>query len=221
MGLFIHSNLETILLQKRLTEMERTSEISTGLLILKKMLDQGQKPKNSIDTLDKLERLLPFLPEHQREHVLDQIVRPLLETASVESLTHKQGEESFLEVSIDLAGAPSDFEVEYQMMINRGDATPMSDTMILKYQQKKAQEAQARMEQLAEQQEKEKKEAQQHMIKKVEKQWNNLKLDTVPPKRQIALISYFLRINRFKSSQDYPILQKAKDMLKHLQSKST
>ena len=66
-----------------------------------------------------------------------------------------------------------------------------------------------------------KKEARQRMVKKIETQWRNLKLDTVPPQRQIALISYFLRINRFKSSQDYPIIQQAKDMLKQLKSKST
>ena len=220
MGLFIHSNLESILLHKRLTELERTSEISTGLLVLKQMLDQGQKPANRFDTLATLERLLPFIPDHQREYVLDQIVRPLLTSESDEGTLSSELPSQIIEAVNNAAieGTPSDFEVEYQMMISNRDTNLINESTLLQYKQRKQQESQAREEKIEQKREMQREQAREKLVDRLEKHWAKAKIETAPVNRQANLLRQFLLFHRSNIVQEHPLIQKAKERLKQLES---
>ena len=56
MGLFINSKLQSLNIHKRLTELEKLSEISTGILALKSMVEGGDKLENRQAALENLSR---------------------------------------------------------------------------------------------------------------------------------------------------------------------
>jgi hypothetical protein len=223
MGLFIHSNLESILFHKRLTELERTSEIATGLLVLKQMLDQGQRPANRFDTLATLERLLPFIPEHQRDYVLDQIVRPLLVEGSDEASAPVEQMQEHLNTleSQQVEGGSSDFEVEYQIMIAKGDHSSVHESSLLHYKYKKQKEADARQEKVEQRRVEQQNKTRENLTHKLEKHWNTLNVEKAPTERKPMLLKQFLIVHRSQLIQDHPLIQNARAQLNQLESKST
>ena len=220
MGLFIHSNLEAILFHKRLTELERTAEISTGLLVLKQMLDQGQKPADRFETLATLERLLPFIPEHQRDYVLDQIVRPLLTREDMEGnlpFGHQEGDHEILH-ALESVGASSDFEMEYQITLSRSDSNVIGSGTLFQYEQKKMEEADLREEKIKQRRENQQSQAQIQQTAKLERHWGKLKVESASARDQTRLLRKFLIFHRSPLVQDHPLIKKAKERLSQLES---
>ena len=119
MGLFINSQLQSLNIHKRLTELEKLSEISTGILALKSMVEGGDKLSNRQAALENLSRILPMLSATQQKYVVDEIFTPLLNDASDPSLGEFSTKEFDPEYEQELEGASSDYEMEFQLKLNK------------------------------------------------------------------------------------------------------
>ena len=120
MGLFINSNLHTLSMHKRLTELEKLSEISTGILALKAMVEGGEDLSGRQMALDNLARMLPMLTPTQQKFVLDEIFAPLLAadstTDDLEMALDPTSDDGELD---EQSGAVSDYEMEFQLTLTR------------------------------------------------------------------------------------------------------
>ncbi len=123
MGLFIHTPIQTINQHRKLLELEKQSEIASGLMYLQKMIEDDPNFKPSDDSLKAFERLLKFLPEHQRNNGIDQLFVKLFQNSRsdepdeiVESQVEDQEPQSIEEMISQI----SDFELDYQITLKRG-----------------------------------------------------------------------------------------------------
>lgn len=121
MGLFINSHLQSLSLHKKLTELEKLSEISTGILALKAMVEGGSDLSKHQLALDNLARMLPMLSPHQQQYVIDEIMTPLIRQQDHEHPGELGATMDTHEVHGDdfARGAMSDYEMEFQIKLNR------------------------------------------------------------------------------------------------------
>ena len=137
MALFIHSKLRSLNVHKRLTELERLSEITTGLFALKGLINQGGKPRDLNLTLDTLERLSAILPDAQREYIIQELISPMLQGQEVHPDQLFQDMSDSQPIEEDQL-ASSDYEMEYQLTLSRGQKTSiLKDPLKIQYQARK------------------------------------------------------------------------------------
>ena len=99
-GLFINSHLQSLSTHKRLTELEKLSEISTGILALKAMVEGGGNLDNHQLALENLMRMLPMLSATQQKFVMEEIFTPLMAQQEPSGLTEHIAEgEAVVEAS--------------------------------------------------------------------------------------------------------------------------
>lgn len=122
MGLFINSHLQTLNVHKRLTELEKLSEISTGILALKSMVETGDKLQDRQSALENLSRIMPMLSSTQQKFVMDEIFTPLWSDSDLFSNTEDPlDSELNVSDSIEGDGAVSDYEMEFQLKLNKAN----------------------------------------------------------------------------------------------------
>ena len=119
MGLFINSQLQSLNVHKRLTELEKLSEISTGILALKSMVESGDKLSNRQAALENLSRILPMLSATQQKYVMEEIFAPLLDESTNSSESQFESGAYSQDAELELEGASSDYEMEFQLKLNK------------------------------------------------------------------------------------------------------
>lgn len=119
MGLFINSQLQSLNVHKRLTELEKLSEISTGILALKSMIESGDKLSNRQAALENLSRILPMLSSTQQKYIIEEIFTPLLNEEGYDNHDEYSVSEHDQNLKEELEGASSDYEMEFQLKLNK------------------------------------------------------------------------------------------------------
>jgi hypothetical protein len=207
MGLFINSQLQSISIHKRLTELEKLSEISTGILALKAMVEGGSDLSGRKIALDNLARMLPMLSETQQNFVLNEIFAPLL--ADDETTTLSGGTNEFTEgddESYDeTKRASSDYEMEFQLKLNRQGKLDLKQLNREQRDYRNAQE-----------QEKQKvdriSEARERVFTRLEKSWDTIDLAGPPKKLKLELMKFIYSFNN-SLGREHPILVEAREHL--------
>ena len=217
MGLFINSQLQSLNLHKRLTELEKLSEISTGILALKSMVEKGDKLHDRKQALDNLSRILPLLNVTQQQYVLDEIFTPLMredeEFAEQFGQVPRDGDET-LELVED--GALSDYEMEFQLTLNR-QAHYLDLKQFNREQvgyRKKEHKTQAKEEQkrLREERIQSKKEL---IYQRIDKHWHKIDLTNEPRNIAIHLKKFLFRYSS-TIGNDHPYLSEARKILSEI-----
>ena len=217
MGLFINSHLQALNMHKRLTELEKLSEISTGIIALKNMVEQGESLQDRRQAIDNLSRILPMLSTTQQQYVLDEIFTPLMqEMGSEGDAIFTQHEDGILSDGDTGEGTSSDYEMEFQLTLKR--QAHYLDLKQLNREQRDYRHQQE-LEKLREERENRRNEAikmareEQHI--KVEDFWQKMKLSDAPKRRKLQLKQF---IFRFASGlgKTHPRLAEARDMLREL-----
>jgi uncharacterized protein (DUF1800 family) len=172
MGLFINSHLQALNVHKRLTELEKLSEISTGILALKNMVDAGDNLQDRQGALENLSRILPLLSATQRQYVIDEIFTPLLNNSdTLNDLNIESHEVDDIESEQLADGALSDYEMEFQLKLSKAH---FLDVKELNRQQRNVRQKQEKK-RVAEEQEKASQEIleanRQEMTKSLEARW--------------------------------------------------
>ena len=172
MGLFINSHLQALNVHKRLTELEKLSEISTGILALKRMVDAGDNLEDRQGALENLSRILPLLSATQRQYVIDEIFTPLLNNSDTLNDLNPEPQDSDDIASEQLAdGTLSDYEMEFQLKLSKAH---FLDVKELNRQQRNVRQQQEKK-RVAEEQEKASQELleanRQEMTKSLEVRW--------------------------------------------------
>lgn len=217
MGLFINSHLHSLNMHKRLTELEKLSEISTGIIALKNMVERGDKLDDRRQALDNLTRILPMLSMTQQQYVLDEIFTPLM------SETNENGE-SFLSVN-DFAessafdeseGAGSDYEMEFQLTLKR--QAHYLDLKKLNRDQRDFRHEQE-LEKLRKERDRKRDEllnlGRDQAYKRVEEEWSKLQLSDSPIRKKRLLQQFLFRFGT-GLGKTHPKIREAHEMLKGL-----
>jgi hypothetical protein len=175
MALFIHSKLHSLNVHKRLTELERLSEITTGLFALKGLINQGGKPRDLNLTLDTLERLSAILPEAQREYIIQELISPMLQGQEIhpDALQDVSNAQTTME---EEHLASSDYEMEYQLTLSRGQKTSiLKDPLKIQYQARKDEYLAQNNENKAEELKRHSEEIKAQRIEAINEKWQEVK----------------------------------------------
>ena len=218
MGLFINSHLQALNMHKRLTELEKLSEISTGILALKNMIDAGDNLQDRQGALESLSRILPLLSGTQRQYVIDEIFTPLLNNTDTLNDLHIEGPSTENEVSEQLAdGASSDYEMEFQLKLSKAH---FLDVKELNREQRKLRQ-QLEKKRIAEEQEKAFQEALEanraEMAKSLEARWAEFQSSgDLSVKKSKSLLKSILFQYGMGLVKDHPIIEETRKKLRAL-----
>ena len=209
MGLFINSSLHSIAMHKRLTELEKLSEISTGILALKSMVEGGSDLSDRQLALENLARLMPMLSAVQQQFVIDEIMTPILGgiSPSEAELADAQSDGDAAS-DIEDRVASSDYEMEFQLTLKRQaqlDVKSITREQLAKYKKqfKKDQQAQ------------ELERATGLLNERIEESWGQLNLSE-HPKAQRSQIMRFLMRHKSQLTENHPRIVEAKARLTEL-----
>ena len=216
MGLFINSQLQSLNIHKRLTELEKLSEISTGILALKSMIEDGDNLNNRQVALENLTRILPMLSATQQKYVMDEIFTPLLNDPENTFQSNYIATDENQSVDHELEGTSSDYEMEFQLKLNKAKF----DVKELNRSQLKFRREQEK-ERLRDEQEKRIEERRLLAIKKVNSQIENFwtKINKTNESKSWYLkrdLKSFIYLFDSSVSRDHPLLTEAKQRLKTL-----
>jgi len=204
-------------MHKRLTELEKLSEISTGILALKAMVEGGEALSGRQMALDNLARMLPMLTPTQQQFVLEEIFTPLLAADSstedldvVRDTVLEDGE-----TGEQAEGTASDYEMEFQLTLNRQGHLDIKE---LNREQRDRRHSQ-HLERVNQEQEKLKddriNQAREKMFKRVEKSWKRID-QSLPPKRLKVELKKFIFSFNSSLGRDHPLFIEAKTQLSSL-----
>jgi hypothetical protein len=217
MGLFINSNLASLNMHKRLTELERNSEISTGLYALRDFIERGGEPNNPQNTIDTLTRLLPMLPSMQREYVIQELLTPLINQELTDNNEVLEQIEDFKEV-LELKTAKSDYETEFRIKLRSAEDHSLKNPALLQYEHRKKEFKTKREEKSKELNAKRDKEFKKVRQEKLEASWNKLNLEGKSDHRKKILLKILMVSHQSYGIDDNPVLEKAKAMLEQLEN---
>ncbi len=216
MGLFINSQLQSLNIHKRLTELEKLSEISTGILALKSMVESGDKLSNRQAALENLSRILPMLSATQQKYVMEEIFAPLLDESTNSSESQFESGAYSQDAELELEGASSDYEMEFQLKLNKAkfDVKELNrEQLDFRREQERERIKEERQQLYAEQRAK----AFNTVSVKIEKAWNRLnQISQITDSRLKLELRRFIASFNAGSGRDHPLLQEAKQKLKNL-----
>ena len=207
MGLFINSQLQSISIHKRLTELEKLSEISTGILALKAMVEGGSDLSGRKIALDNLARMLPMLSETQQNFVLNEIFAPLLaddETGNLSDVTNEftGGDD---ESHDQTKRASSDYEMEFQLKLNRQGKLDLKQLNREQRDYRHAQEQERQKEDRIN-------EARDRVFTRLEESWDTIDLAGPPKRLKLELMKFIYSFNS-SLGREHPSLVKAREQL--------
>ena len=216
MGLFINSHLQSLSTHKRLTELEKLSEISTGILALKAMVEGGGNLDNHQLALENLMRMLPMLSATQQKFVMEEIFAPLMAQQEPGELSeHIVEDDAAVEASHVERGASSDYEMEFQLKLNRQGYLDIKE---LNREQRNARH-QKELERTSKEREEEQRERVEVMktkvYQKLEASWAKINHD-LPPKKLKNELTRFIYSFAGNLGRDHPLLSQAREQLKSL-----
>ena len=216
MGLFINSKLQSLNIHKRLTELEKLSEISTGILALKSMVEGGDKLENRQAALENLSRMLPMLSATQQKYVMEEIFTPILSNSDYSDQNNLNPNDLDHDVQQELEGASSDYEMEFQLKLNKAkfDVKKLNrEHLDFRKEQERERLREERDKMFAERKEK----ALAKVSIKIEKSWATLhqEPDESPSRLKRSIRSF---IYRYSSGigRNHPLLIEAKQRLQNL-----
>lgn len=216
MGLFINSQLQSLNVHKRLTELEKLSEISTGILALKSMVESGDKLSNRQAALENLSRILPMLSATQQKYVMEEIFAPLLDESTNSSESQFESGAYSQDAELELEGASSDYEMEFQLKLNKAkfDVKELNrEQLDFRREQERERIKEERAQLYAEQRAK----AYEKISLKIEKSWTTLnQVSADSPQRLKVELRRFIYCFTSGAGKDHPLLQEAKQRLQNL-----
>lgn len=217
MGLFINSHLQAINMHKRLTELEKLSEISTGILALKNMVESGDDLQDRSHALENLSRILPMLSGTQQQYVLDEIFSPLAAELGVDHHFLNPSLEPDISEGVEHdMGASSDYEMEFQLTLKR-------QAHFLDLKQLNREQRDFRHDQELERQRAVREQVSQEQIEKarvkihlqIDEHWNKLNLSDQPKRRILQLRQFLFRFSN-GLGRDHPKIIEAVEAIRQL-----
>lgn len=212
MGLFINSHLQSLNLHKRLTELEKLSEITTGIMALKAMVEAGSDLSDRRMALDNLVRLMPMLTSTQQKFVIEEILNPLNADKPIDSDHSAMQQE---DIDVDDFGEPlasSDYEMEFQLTLNRQaqmDIKELHRSQVQARKERNKEELEESRNRLRQQR---REAAYNQLSQKLEKDWKQIQFNV--PKRAIKQsLQRFLFLHRNELLREHPIILEARQRL--------
>ena len=210
MGLFINSHLHSLSMHKRLTELEKLSEISTGILALKAMVEDGGDLSGRQMALDNLARMMPMLTKTQQDFVLNEIFVPLLASDEQGDLLNQavdpDGEvDPLLE---NTQGAASDYEMEFQLKLNRQSTLDIKQLNREQRNYRHAKEQERLKEERVNQ-------AREQLYERIEAAWAQINHEEPPHRLNITLYK-FLYMFGSGLGHEHPLIHEARGRIKQI-----
>lgn len=215
MGLFINSHLQSLSVHKRLTELEKLSEVSTGILALKAMVEGGGTLDNHQLALENLMRMMPMLSATQQQFVMDEILTPLMGSGELDPTIDEDLDESQTPSGDISRRASSDYEMEFQLKLNRQGHLDIKEINreqhTFRHQQELERVRQERAHERVERLEK----MRAKVYQRLETNW--AKIDQEAPRARLKKeLTGFIYSFASNLGRDHPLLSEARAMLKTL-----
>ena len=194
-------------MHKRLTELEKLSEISTGILALKAMVEGGGDLSGRQMALDNLARMMPMLTKTQQDFVLNEIFLPLVASDDQgESLNLSADADDELDPLLeDAQGATSDYEMEFQLKLNRQSTLDIKELNREQRNYRHAKEQERHKEERINQ-------AREQLFERIETAWAKINLEQPPNQLNVTLYRF---IYMFGSGlgHEHPHIKEARGLI--------